>query len=560
MCYDYIKQQQKNNQICKHPYRDIPSFLVSTLLPHIYFLSGAAATLPLARFNALVERTKRQLLQCGPNAVRLFSRALNLDSDFGGTKVDKDTFRRAVETSGIPLTEEEIDSIFTRLDRTGSSAAIDPTEFIAALRYDFSALRGTWLQRTWRCFNKDRRGNAKLSDVRSLFQPQGHPAVLRGTRDAADVQREFFAAFNESTNPNGMVSRQDFEQYYGAISCTVFDDETYLATLRGCWPIPGVCQAYTRRLATGEAVINHTFSAFQENEELNRITRLKNLKMELERVASSQHRSQVLQAPLAVRRLTMSFQRRDPKSIMFLSVSDFKEALREHRIYFPNLEVLEVLDTNGDGSVDYLYYLALLLPKLAPTRRMMLERMWNKALPPKDCEDGVEVLAFQRCFNATNGQELSNFLDAWDVQQVVGRKVYLWEVEHWYVAQSIHIEADKDFEALLTRQKNCSSRQSTTKRHQSNLLFGSAVCSSRVMEKKKKRKEQQEKRNPYFDVDTKLKALETTFYQLHQYGAAPTHGYPPLLLPPLLFILFPACSREHCLLALNLFDTDTPDY
>lgn len=404
------------------------------------------------RFNSLVERTKRLLLQCGPNAVRIFSRALHMENDFGGSKVDMQTFKNALSAAGLPLTEEEVKTIFARLDRTGAASLIDPTEFMSALRYDFSPLRSTWLSRVWRCFPKDRQGNTPLSVVQSSFIASGHPDVIRGIRTAGEVEEEFIAAFNEDTNPSCVVTRQDFEQYYAALSCTVFDDESYLATLRGCWPIPGVCKAYTMKLVTAQVQVNPTFSAYQEQHEVDQITRQKNLKLELERTIAHDHRPVMLQSALAIRLLIMSLQRQDTQNLTFLSVQGFLAALREHRIYFPNPAVLEMLDTNGDGTVDFMYYLALLMPKLPPTRRMMLERMWYTVLPPKDKTDGVEVLAFQRCFRAKDGTEKSNFYDAWDVQRVVGRKVYLWEVELWYVAQSIPIEVDKDFDSLLTRQ------------------------------------------------------------------------------------------------------------
>lgn len=412
------------------------------------------AILSETRFNALIDRTKRRIHAGGPNVIRHFSRVVR-----GGVegvehmKVNKQTFIDAVKEAGMGLTEDDVNTVFTRLDRSGLAASIDPAEFSAALRYDFSLMREVWLFRVWESFPKNRSGNVLLKDLRAAFRPEGHPFVVQGRESAEAIRESFFSSFDTEVIPDGIVTKQDFEQFYGALSCSVFDDETYLGILRGCWPIPGANDAFTRLLAQGCARINLTFSAFQCQHEADEITRRENLKRELERVITTKHRPLFMQSPLLVRQLTMGFQHYDSHQLSgFIAKSDFRSALREHRLYMDDEAILDVLDTNVNGTVDYYYYLALLLPRLPPTRRVMLERMWSLVMPPKDREGAVEVLAFQRCFHAMNGEVKNIFLYAWDVQKVVGRKVRFWEVEQWYIPQSMAIERDSDFETQLTFQ------------------------------------------------------------------------------------------------------------
>lgn len=412
------------------------------------------AILAETRFTALIDRTKRRIHSSGPNVIRHFSRLVKggAEGEEGGefVKVNKETFTKALKLAGIVLTEEEVDTVFTRLDRSGFSDSIDPAEFSAALRYDFSLLREVWLFRVWESFPKNRSGNVLLKDLESSFRPEGHPFVIRGMQSSAAIGEAFFASFNADLIPDGIVTRQDFEQFYGVLSCSVFDDETYLGILRGCWPIPGANDTFTKLLAEGKVRINLSFSAFQCQHEADEITRRENLKRELERTVSTQHRQLFEKSPLLVRQVTMGFQSYDSCQLSgFIAKEDFRAALRRHRIYMDDEEVLQVLDTNGNGTVDYYYYLALLLPRLPPTRRVMLERMWSIVMPPKDREGAVEVLAFQRSFHAKNGEEKNMFLFAWDVQKVVGRKVRFWEVEQWYIPQSMAIERDADFETKL---------------------------------------------------------------------------------------------------------------
>ncbi|EPY20005.1 hypothetical protein STCU_09200 [Strigomonas culicis] len=403
-------------------------------------------------FQAIVDKSKRLLLR-GPssiNGLRSISRALGVSNDAGGLQVAEGVFCSALAENGVNLTPAEVKIVFKHLDRHGSNT-IDPTDFLAALRYDMTAIRRAWLQRAWHSFHKGANGSVEVEYLQQHYRADRHPDVVKGERSAEDVYNEFAATFNEATNPDGVVSPQEYEQYYAGVSASYYEDEGFVAMLRGVWEMPGVCEAFSTTLALGQTA-QRTFRTNQNLREKDAVTSAKKNETALRSLLLDRHRPVVLASTLAIRRLSAALRSADLAETTFLSQGDFLNALRQSRVYIENTDLLSVLDTNGDGTVDYLLYLELLVPHLPAARAMMVERVWYSVFPAKDVHGRVDVLEFQRRFKAKDGSEKSDFLSGWDARSAPRGKVTVEEVLEWYLPQSEKVQLDKDFEQLLVRQ------------------------------------------------------------------------------------------------------------
>ncbi|EPY34542.1 hypothetical protein AGDE_07862 [Angomonas deanei] len=321
------------------------------------------------------------------------------------------------------------------------------------MRVGMAPVRHAWLRRVWMSLPKNKEGHATVDTLQQHYRPDRHPDVVLRKRTEDEVINEFISTFNEETNPRGTVSPQEFEQYYTGVSTAYFDDEQFVALLRGVWEIPGVDEGFSMTLTLGQgSVAAKTFHSGQTLAEKKEVTNLRRNQTELLRTIVDKHRPPVIATTASIRRLTSAVRQADLSETTFVSVEAFLEALRQSRLYFDDVENILPLDTNGDRTVDILYYLELLLPQLPPTRLMLVERMWATVFPTKDSKDRVDVLEFQRRFKAKDGEEKSDFLNAWDVRTAVNGKVRLAEVMEWYIPQSAKVVLDKDFEALIARQ------------------------------------------------------------------------------------------------------------
>ncbi|RNF00379.1 hypothetical protein TraAM80_07637 [Trypanosoma rangeli] len=407
------------------------------------------------RFKAVVERVRRLLHTgaSGANGIRALSRSLGIAVDAGGNLVDKATFVECLKQNGVALDENDVEAVMSVLDRNGDGT-LDPVDFIAALRRDLTPVKSAWVARVWYTFRQNADGTICIEDLVNAFNAAGHPAVVRGERSEEKVREEFQLTFNTTTNPEGVLSRQEFEQYYSCVAGSCLDDASFLTLVRGVWPALADDAARNIELISNkENQCNSTFIASQSALQKSTVNKLRQNAADLDTLIRTLHRPAVMDLPLAVRLLSLSLRGRDVEGTFFLTRGAFTEALWQQRLYISRPdELLPVLDTKGDGSVDYLLYLTMLLPSLPPARRMMLERLWELFL--KDTCGAVDVLELHRQFQAKDGEEKNAFLSAWDVRRAIRRRLTLEELVEWYVPMSYKIQLDNDFGAMLKRQWN----------------------------------------------------------------------------------------------------------
>ena len=140
----------------------------------------------------------------------------------------------------------------------------------------------------------------------------------------------------------------------------------------------------------------------------------------------------------------------------FVTRRDFAAAIGSVRLYLEHEPVLDTLDVNGDGTIDYFWYLCALVGELSAARRLMVERLWKKL--PVNKKNMVEISWLHKNYVAEAGHELSMFLDAWDTRKATGGAAMgvgvasRFEVlNEWMVPVSVKTGYDTAFESYLTQ-------------------------------------------------------------------------------------------------------------
>lgn len=397
---------------------------------------------------AATSRVKRLLVRnVGFNGIRSLSRALGIVQDCGGTiTVSKDDLVAALEQFQIILSADEQASIWFEYDRLGNGL-IDPVDFTAALRSNgISPFRRTLMERSWSTLKKDPHGAVDVQVLCKTYNASAHPDVVRGARSEADVQSEFRSAFSHETNPSGLVSQQEYEQYYSAVSATIEEDDMFAALMRGCWNIAGADSYFTSTLAMTSGSKTKSFYAIQSVQVKGEITQSMERKEALARVVVS-HRSSLLAARLGFRGLGRLLRARDVQGVGYLCQEDFLDALWQNRLYVEDKSLLALLDTNNDNTVDVALYMNMVLPDVPPARRCVLERLWSKL--PTDANNSVDISVIHKRFRAPDGSALNLFLDAWDKREVPSGVVGFSEIVEWYAPLSSRTPMDAAFEQAV---------------------------------------------------------------------------------------------------------------
>ena len=65
-----------------------------------------------------------------------------------------------------------------------------------------------------------------------------HPKYRNGSWTLEKVMQDFLNGFDSKDSPDGVVTRDEFIQYYAAVSATIDDDAYFEMCMRSAWGLP----------------------------------------------------------------------------------------------------------------------------------------------------------------------------------------------------------------------------------------------------------------------------------------------------------------------------------
>ena len=87
----------------------------------------------------------------------------------------------------------------------------------------------------------DTNGSGEITpdDLMATYSAAKHPDVLSGKRTPAEVLREFLDTFDVGETKDGIVTRQEFRNYYHNISASIDNEDYFELMIRNAWHISG---------------------------------------------------------------------------------------------------------------------------------------------------------------------------------------------------------------------------------------------------------------------------------------------------------------------------------
>ncbi len=85
-------------------------------------------------------------------------------------------------------------------------------------------------------FKFDRDGNEWLDagDLRGVYNCSFHPKVINGTMTEDQVFMEYLSNFGDK-NKDGKITRQEWIDYYSAVSASIDNDDHFVQLMRTAW-------------------------------------------------------------------------------------------------------------------------------------------------------------------------------------------------------------------------------------------------------------------------------------------------------------------------------------
>ena len=79
-------------------------------------------------------------------------------------------------------------------------------------------------------------GTVRLDDIAKLYDASQHPEVISGKKTEQDIFMEYMSLWDTQVK-DGIVTLDEFKEYYKDISASVDTDEEFVAILKSAWKL-----------------------------------------------------------------------------------------------------------------------------------------------------------------------------------------------------------------------------------------------------------------------------------------------------------------------------------
>ena len=85
-------------------------------------------------------------------------------------------------------------------------------------------------------FDRDGSGYIEAADLKGVYSACMHPKVIAGQMTEDEVFLEFLANFGDR-NRDGKIDRQEWNDYYAAVSSSIDNDEHFVQLMKTAWKL-----------------------------------------------------------------------------------------------------------------------------------------------------------------------------------------------------------------------------------------------------------------------------------------------------------------------------------
>ena len=188
-------------------------------------------------FEAIKERILtlcRERSGNGLRGLKIMFRAIDRDRN---KSVDPTEFKYAMRDYGIPITDDEVSAVVKYFD-TNKDGKISFDEFLRAVRGDLNERRLEMVHMAYNVLDKSGDGLVTIEDIMQAYDASYHPDFQSGRKTKEEVLREFMQVW-ETHKKDGIVTKEEFEDYYKDISASIDSDDYFELMIRNAWHIAG---------------------------------------------------------------------------------------------------------------------------------------------------------------------------------------------------------------------------------------------------------------------------------------------------------------------------------
>jgi len=182
--------------------------------------------------EGLIAKVLSVLRSRSKNAIRNLKSAFRAMDEAGDFKLDKEDLKWGLRDLGVEMDNEQFNILFGYFDKTGDGI-VSLTEFISAVRGPMSEARVSVVMKAYDVLDKDGSGMVTVDDVLAAYNLASDPMVAEGVKSAEEAAKEFMSMWE--TTADGMVTKEEFVEYYNDLSAEIDSDEEFETILQAAW-------------------------------------------------------------------------------------------------------------------------------------------------------------------------------------------------------------------------------------------------------------------------------------------------------------------------------------
>jgi len=192
---------------------------------------------------ALANLRNKAIQRNGKLGIKEIGRLVRIMDSNNSGYLDADELRTGIrDMMGVCVSDEEYSVIQSALDSNGDGQ-IDVDEFIFAFRGPLPLRRKTVIEAAFKRLDRDGSGVIDIRDIRDMYDVSRHPQVLAGRLSPNEAHLKFLMQFeadefgNSKTVFDGVVTYEEFCNYYTGVSASIDNDEHFELLLTRAWAL-----------------------------------------------------------------------------------------------------------------------------------------------------------------------------------------------------------------------------------------------------------------------------------------------------------------------------------
>lgn len=170
----------------------------------------------------------------GRVTIRRLGKHFRIVDDSGDRKLDAAELGKALREYGLEVSESEVGQVLQEFDQD-DDGFVSYDEFMEAVRGPMSEVRKLCVQQAFKKIDYNKDGVLTGEDFKQFYSAKYHPQVLEGKITEDEAIAKFASRFEGSQKKNGIITWDEFQDYYNGVSASIDDDEYFVFMMARSW-------------------------------------------------------------------------------------------------------------------------------------------------------------------------------------------------------------------------------------------------------------------------------------------------------------------------------------